>query len=40
MPAKLLDIETVIPAKCNLEYVHPLQNVSASHSAGNFGKLS
>lgn len=40
MPAKLLDIETVIPAKCNLEDVHPLQNVSASHSAGNFRKLS
>lgn len=40
MPTKPPDVGKVIPAECNLEDVHPLQNVAASHSAGNFGKLS
>lgn len=34
------DFETVTSAKCNLEDVHPLQNVCASHSTGDLEKLS
>lgn len=29
-----------IPAKYSLEDVHHLQNISASHSAGDFRKIS
>jgi len=39
MSTKPPDVEMVILSECNPEDVHAVQNVSASHSAGNFGKL-